>query len=74
MRGVESFDCKRKDLDNLGCVVIVVGVDVSVLKKALYAVTHGIPVVFIQGSGSEADLIAACINQNERSTDKYVYK
>ncbi|XP_052268397.1 uncharacterized protein LOC127869777 [Dreissena polymorpha] len=69
MRGVESFDCKRKDLDNLGCVVIVVGVDVSVLKKALYAVTHGIPVVFIQGSGSEADLIAACINQNERSTD-----
>ncbi|KAH3866523.1 hypothetical protein DPMN_029598 [Dreissena polymorpha] len=69
VRGVDSFNCKRKNLDNLGRVVIVIGVDVSVLKKAHYAVTHGIPVVFIQGSGSEADLIAACRNQNERSTD-----
>ncbi|KAH3692034.1 hypothetical protein DPMN_194911 [Dreissena polymorpha] len=67
--GFESFDCKLRNPDYFGCVVIVVGVDVSVLKKAIFAVTHKIPVVFIQGSGSEDDLKAACRNENERWTD-----
>ncbi|KAH3852468.1 hypothetical protein DPMN_094978 [Dreissena polymorpha] len=59
----------RYDVSNVErSVVIVVGGGIAVLKTVHRVVTHGIPVVVVQGSGSVADCIAKGHNHDSSET------